>query len=315
MNMKTTALLTGLLCCCGIASIHAGRWIDPWDPEDQATILAQWKAPVTDPVAKLEGYKTRLARERDRIAANARPEELDLYEKAMQRIEYARTLALEKPSDDEAQEGFRKAWYATKAALVQVKTVVSRAWGDSLMIDIAAVLQRLDKARDSISSLAPEQVVGLRRAQFDPAAERKAVEDAAQQRLCDLAGDHIAVSRADDAMHISVSDILFEVNKASLSPDLKTALRRIAGILKVFDGARVAIEGHTDNTGNRDFNRKLSELRADNVAQFLAMQGIDQKRLAAKGFGFTRPVAPNDTEEGRRKNRRVDLIIRTADGQ
>ncbi len=106
-----------------------------------------------------------------------------------------------------------------------------------------------------------------------------------------------------------MSDILFEVNKANLTADLRTSLAKIAGILLVFKASNIIIEGHTDNQGSADYNQKLSEKRAENVMNFLVEQGVEQTRLSSVGYGLTKPIADNTTKEGRQKNRRVDLII------
>jgi OmpA-OmpF porin, OOP family len=80
--------------------------------------------------------------------------------------------------------------------------------------------------------------------------------------------------------------------------------------MKSFDTATVLIEGHTDSKGNDNYNMKLSQRRADAVRKFIVdRHGIAADRLATKGFGETKPVASNATEEGRAKNRRVDAIF------
>jgi outer membrane protein OmpA-like peptidoglycan-associated protein len=71
---------------------------------------------------------------------------------------------------------------------------------------------------------------------------------------------------------------------------------------------QVRVEGFTDSTGNAASNLKLSEERAESVANWLADHGVDRSRLTTKGYGEDRPVASNDTEAGRRKNRRVELV-------
>ena len=69
------------------------------------------------------------------------------------------------------------------------------------------------------------------------------------------------------------------------------------------------IEGHTDSTGDAGYNLNLSQRRADSVLYFMQSQGLDTRRLNAIGFGMQRPVADNVTNEGRRKNRRVEIVI------
>ncbi|MFW5960472.1 MAG: OmpA family protein, partial [Chitinivibrionales bacterium] len=119
----------------------------------------------------------------------------------------------------------------------------------------------------------------------------------------------IKVSKDARGTIISMSDILFETGKAALTPKLETNLAKIAGILAVFKNSNVLIEGHTDNTGSDEFNKVLSEKRAESVKEFMIEQGVAEKRLTAEGYGFSRPVADNSTKEGRAKNRRVDLIV------
>ena len=70
---------------------------------------------------------------------------------------------------------------------------------------------------------------------------------------------------------------------------------------------RVEIEGHTDNVGSESYNQKLSENRARVVMEYLVKKGTQSERLSSAGYGFSRPIAPNNTQEGRAKNRRVEL--------
>jgi len=72
---------------------------------------------------------------------------------------------------------------------------------------------------------------------------------------------------------------------------------------------RMEISGHTDNTGSLKYNTKLSQSRAEAVVQYLVERGIEASRFDAKGYAFTQPIAPNDTEEGRARNRRVEFKI------
>lgn len=141
-------------------------------------------------------------------------------------------------------------------------------------------------------------------------AKAEARQNEAKNKLNELQSKLIQVTEDARGIILSMSDILFDVDKASLKSDLKTSLARVAGILSVYQELNVSVEGHTDNTGSEEHNLKLSEQRAENVLQFLVEQGIDAKRLSSKGYGMSKPVADNSTKEGRQKNRRVDLVIK-----
>ena len=172
------------------------------------------------------------------------------------------------------------------------------------VVDAAAAREalRAEEARareDSLNKLLQEERV-----------KAEARQNEAKNKLNELQSRLIQVTEDARGIILSMSDILFDVDKATLKADLKTSLARVAGILSVYQELNVSVEGHTDNTGSAEHNRKLSEQRAKNVLEFLVAQGIDASRLTAKGYGMTMPVADNATKEGRQKNRRVDLVIK-----
>jgi outer membrane protein OmpA-like peptidoglycan-associated protein len=137
---------------------------------------------------------------------------------------------------------------------------------------------------------------------------RKVMHDA-QKRFSELQSAMISVSKDARGTIISMSDILFETNKAALTPNLKENLAKIAGILIVYKEPNIIVEGHTDNVGHKDYNQKLSEDRANAVRNYLVEQGVAETRLTAVGHGLDKPIADNATKEGKAKNRRVDLVI------
>jgi outer membrane protein OmpA-like peptidoglycan-associated protein len=108
--------------------------------------------------------------------------------------------------------------------------------------------------------------------------------------------------------HVEVSGILFDFNKAEIKPESKPALAEITKLLQANPSLRVWVVGHTDNVGTADANLKLSSARAAAVAAALVQSGIDVKRLSAFGAGPYAPVVANTTDEGRAKNRRVELV-------
>jgi outer membrane protein OmpA-like peptidoglycan-associated protein len=110
-------------------------------------------------------------------------------------------------------------------------------------------------------------------------------------------------------MVVSLPDILFDTDEATLKNDAKVVIAKLAGILLIMQELNLRIEGHTDSTGSPDYNQVLSERRASSVRDFLAEQGIAPLRMMAVGYGLTRPVGDNATAQGRAKNRRVEIVI------
>jgi len=107
---------------------------------------------------------------------------------------------------------------------------------------------------------------------------------------------------------IDLYGIYFDVDKTDIKPESAKTLAEVANLLKIDRSLKLEISGHTDNSGNAEHNMKLSEGRAHAVVDTIVKNyGIDAARLEARGYGDTKPVAPNDTEDGRAKNRRVEL--------
>ena len=164
-------------------------------------------------------------------------------------------------------------------------------------------------AQEAALKAANQREADLQKALAEERAKAEARQQEAMSKLNELQSQMIQVTKSARGIILSMSDILFAVNKADLKADLKTSLAKVAGILSVYQQFNVSIEGNTDNTGSEEHNMKLSQQRADNVKAFLVEQGIAAERLTAKGLGMTMPVADNSTKEGRQKNRRVDLVI------
>lgn len=104
--------------------------------------------------------------------------------------------------------------------------------------------------------------------------------------------------------------VYFDFDKAELKPESHQALADAAKIMRENPSIKVEIQGHTDNMGSADYNQRLSMRRAQAVVDYLVSKlGIEAKRLTPKGFGFTKPIASNDTDEGRAQNRRVEFFV------
>ena len=108
---------------------------------------------------------------------------------------------------------------------------------------------------------------------------------------------------------IVLRNIFFDVNKYELKPESQIELDKVVQLLQDNPAVKIQIEGHTDNVGSATDNQKLSENRAKSVVSYLNSKGISLTRLIAKGFGATKPIADNSTEEGRAQNRRTELKI------
>jgi outer membrane protein OmpA-like peptidoglycan-associated protein len=106
------------------------------------------------------------------------------------------------------------------------------------------------------------------------------------------------------------SEVLFDFDEAQLGEGAPAVLDRLLAGIRRRAGARVTVEGHTDDQGDAEYNRALSERRAGAVAEYLVSKGVARELITVKGHGEERPVAPNDSEENRRKNRRVEVLIR-----
>lgn len=107
-----------------------------------------------------------------------------------------------------------------------------------------------------------------------------------------------------------LSNIYFDTDKYDLKPASFTELNKLVEVLKANPQFAIAIHGHTDNVGNKSYNLRLSENRAKAVANYLISKGIAESRITTAGYGNSQPIASNDTEEGRKKNRRVSFTIR-----
>jgi outer membrane protein OmpA-like peptidoglycan-associated protein len=143
------------------------------------------------------------------------------------------------------------------------------------------------------------------------AEDAKRERGAVQRRLYQSLSEVLETRREARGLIVNLSDVLFDVNKATLKPGARARVNRLAGILLAYPGQyHIEIEGHTDSMGSDDYNLRLSQNRAESVRDCLAQAGIKPDRLVAvRGLGKTAPAASNDTAAGRQLNRRVEIII------
>ena len=126
----------------------------------------------------------------------------------------------------------------------------------------------------------------------------------------DLAGTGVSVTRIGDNITLNMpGSITFKSDSAELDPSFYKVLNSVNLVLKKYNKTVVEVAGHTDSTGAPEYNQKLSERRANSVAQYLETQGLASNRVVTVGAGETRPVADNSTPQGRQANRRVELTL------
>ena len=109
------------------------------------------------------------------------------------------------------------------------------------------------------------------------------------------------------ACHVALYGVLFDFHKSTLQPSSDASLQPAANILAADKTLKLEVQGHTDNVGNDAYNQTLSAARAKAVLAWLTQHGVAADRLTAKGYGKTKPVADNGSDEGRAKNRRVEI--------
>jgi outer membrane protein OmpA-like peptidoglycan-associated protein len=106
------------------------------------------------------------------------------------------------------------------------------------------------------------------------------------------------------------SDVLFDVDSATIRPSGRDTLSQMAEVLGEYNKTAVIVQGHTDSTGTETHNQDLSERRAQAARNYLVGRGVDSQRIAALGFGESQPVATNDTATDRQRNRRVEVLLK-----
>lgn len=121
--------------------------------------------------------------------------------------------------------------------------------------------------------------------------------------------EDIAKALKEDGRVAISGGILFETDSAKLAPSSANLVSRLAQMMNNNPDVKVAVVGHTDSTGDYQYNIRLSERRAKAMVDAIAKQGISLSRLAAVGVGPLSPAATNDTNEGRAHNRRVELVL------
>ena len=215
-----------------------------------------------------------------------------------------------KVKDDVRQEDLNAAsWTLTEMAHRVHAEALRRQSQASLArgLDIAAQKDQAVWAMVDLERTMKESA----RAQLDETRSKLADrEQELYKSLKQFEGKFATIRQEARGTIMSLSDILFDFNKADLRQEAKINLAKVSVILLQYPEMHISVEGHTDNVGSEDYNLKLSEKRAQSVYDFLVHEGVVAERMDTKGYGMSQPVTSNETAEGRQKNRRVDLVIR-----
>lgn len=143
------------------------------------------------------------------------------------------------------------------------------------------------------------------------ANQREQQAEEAKRRVAELEEElgNVKSRQTERGLVLTLSNIVFDVDKAELNPGASLTLDKIAAFLNDYENRNISIEGFTDSSGPSPYNEALSRQRAEAVKQALMARGIDESRIETKGYGEQFPVASNDTTAGRQLNRRVEIVV------
>ena len=211
--------------------------------------------------------------------------------------------------------------YLAKAKIAVAQEVTKQKLAEAESSNIIAerdrlVLKQKTKEAERAKMNAAQSQLTAQAALATAASLQRSTEQA-QSRTAQLEKElaDLAAKKTDRGIVITLGDVLFGFDKSSLSPEGTLKIQKLASVLKQYSERRVLIEGFTDNTGSASYNQKLSERRANAVRHSLQHMGIEDDRVRIRGYGKDFPVAPNDSEENRHLNRRVEIILSDENGK
>ena len=249
---------------------------------------------------------------------------------ATQMAEDARVLTLERKHQEKVaaekramQEAQEKAEADAKASAEAEARAKAQAEEDARKraqaeIDREAAEKAQAEAERQQAQADAARAAALAEQQSAQAAAEKArlaAEEATRQkeemrsRLLKALNQVLETKDTDRGLVVNMPDVLFDSGQYSLKPAARERLARISGIVGAYPDLKFEIEGHTDSIGSDEFNQKLSEKRAGSVRDYLVDSGVSINNVVARGLGKTRPVADNTTAQGRKLNRRVEMIV------
>jgi outer membrane protein OmpA-like peptidoglycan-associated protein len=230
------------------------------------------------------------------------------YEAQVASEQRAEQLALDAERKAKAEEAARLEQERQKADIARAEEARQRAEAEAASIRSQAQeelsrreAEKAQRQREDAQRKEEEARLAATRAEQEKAALRA--------KLLAQFNAILPTTDSDRGLVVNIGDVLFDTGKYNLQQEATLKLARFAGIILNYPELSIQSEGHTDTTGSAELNQRLSEQRAAAVRDFLISQGLTAQKLTSVGRGFAVPVADNDSADGRRKNRRVELII------
>lgn len=279
---------------------------DPLDLKTELLERARYKDAGLKPTKMEPGVPTELyqARNAVQIARWQKAPEFakETYDKAVKSLNEAEAgQKAKKPDTNAVVSAAREAVQFSEDARNVANTREEEA---RLAAERKAAADREAAAKDAASKNAGERDAAM----AQNAAAKAEVEKRRAALLAQL-NAVLATQDTDRGLVATMADVTFATNSAELKPEARETLAKLAGIVSLLPKLEFVIEGYTDNQGGDDHNLSLSEQRAKSVRDYLVSQGIASTAIKSKGLGKASPVADNSTNDGRAKNRRVEIVV------
>jgi outer membrane protein OmpA-like peptidoglycan-associated protein len=266
--------------------------------EKELVTVAREATQEAEDARRISIVKEREASEQAAKDAAARREEDARLKAAAAQAEAAQQASLRAQADNERAAAERAKHEA------EVATLQAQSAQQSAEAARQAALTEQQRLADQ-NAAAQAARLQAEQARADAEKDTQVLRDRLREQL------NVILQTRDTArgLIVSLSDVLFDFNQASLKPGAKEKLAKVSGILSVYPTLHMSVEGHTDSVGTDDYNLKLSQRRADAVRDYLTSNGISSANVQSIGLGKADPVASNDTAAGRQQNRRVEMVV------
>lgn len=302
---KTIFILSTLLVAAAVAGC-AGTPKDPLVAEAESSYDQARINPQVTKYAQGELHDAGKAVDEAKRALEKKKDKADvdhLAYIAKQRVAIAKAVAERKAAEDGLDQ------VSTERAQIQLNVRTAEAEAAKRRAQEAEATAHQKEAELQAQSQAAEQA---QREQAQTSEQLQEAKSKLQQMQAEL--KDLNAKQTNRGMVITLSDVLFDVNKADLKPGAQRTLEKLAQFLKEYPERTVEIDGFTDSTGSDQYNKELSERRAQAVRDALAGMGVPPDRIVARGYGKQYPVANNNTTTGRQLNRRVEIVLSDEQG-